>query len=1440
MTNDVSIRTGSRYVVRTVSIERRPASATTWSTVATGATTATGAYRASYTVPSLGAWSFRLSVAPTLTAAATTTTAREVTGWAAPRIGGITPTVGPTAGGAAVVITGTDLTGATAVSFGGTAGTGLRVTGATSLTVTTPAHVAGTVPVTVTSAGGVSNSLSYSYDAPPTPPPPTVTTVSPGAGDPSGGTLVHITGTELTGATAVSFGDAAGTGLTITGPTSLTVTTPAHVAGTVPLTVTTPGGVSNSLEYVYVTPAAQPVVTAVSPDSGDVSGGTVVHIEGTGLTGATAVLFGAERTSGFSIESDREIIVNSPAMEGPAQVHVRVVTPAGTSTDGPADLFTVLAAPTAVTPTPASGDTSGATLVTLTGDEVGQAVKVLFGTREARIVSVVSDSEIIVETPPASTVGPVVVKVWTAQDTSRAGATGLFAYEGACGTEYQAIVDVSGTLSSDRVWSPECAGVYRLQGPVTVATGASLRAEGGTTIAADANASLQVAGTFATTAAGTPVILTSTGDPSIGLTASDPGAALPAYWGGLSVLAGGTAQISGAALRWAQTGVTVQAGGSAVVTGSRLSDNAVAIVVVDGATGILRSTTVAGSGRGVVTTADSTVTIDDATFTGLQTAVTLGGPGATVSNSRFDSIQADTISVEYSPVDPTSFSQGNEATSSRINGVHLRNPVFEDGARLFGRPGWGLVVTNSYGYGGSGVPAPNVPSGSTVTVPADAVVKFAYFDHWPNYSEVGDLRVAGTLNVYGTLTKLTDDDAGGSIAAPGTYNDPLWGGAHFSGVHVVDGGVARVLPGSRLRYGASALTVASGGSAVVSGSELSDVGTGATFESGASGTVEDTLFERGTTGLNIPSGADVVVDHNRFSGLQTGVYLANPSTNVTNCAFDAISGDTISVVMGEAFDPARFSQGNVATNSRINGVYLHNPVFADGARLFGGPGWGMVVTNTYPYGVPYVPPPNVPAGSTVTVPSGAVVKFAYADHWPNNAEAGELRVAGTLNVYGTLTKLTDDAAGGPIAEPGTYQDPRWGNHFGGVRVLDGGHATLLGASVRYATAGVAATAGGAVAASGSTFVESATGIAVEDGATASVVGVAFEGGGTGLAIGRGARTTITDDSFTRMVTGISLSEPSTYVVDCTFEIISGDTIAVNVTEPYDPIRLAQGNTAVDSRVNGVQLNDTVFADGATLFGGAGWGLVLSYTSGNWWSPKPTVTAVPLGSSLSVPAGTVVKASGDRPIRIEGQLNLGGTPDAPVVFTSWRDSLPGGTTAGDRIDPTPGDWRGLAFADAKADTLIENAVFRYASVAIDIGSLSGMAVNRTQFAYNAQAFAVASTADSLGLDLPCVPPYSSFVTGHDNYYGAFGAAGVPVDLVQLIGGRVPEGNEKALFDEMTQMYNVSGPVSVGDNTIPWAEYSCPLTADFIPFPVTPILTPVVPFSAPPFPELAETI
>lgn len=180
-----------------------------------------------------------------------------------PIVTGVAPSYGVVTGDQPVTIYGMGFTSPVTVTFtppGGTAGTvDGTVVSATEVTATVPAGtVIGTADVTVTTSAGTSlasPASQYTYIGAGT---PFVTGVSPGYGIPGGGQPVAITGTGLSGASAVTFTPVGGgTGVSATSvandhttpDTLVTAVIPAGT-GTVDVTVTTestatsPGGTS--------------------------------------------------------------------------------------------------------------------------------------------------------------------------------------------------------------------------------------------------------------------------------------------------------------------------------------------------------------------------------------------------------------------------------------------------------------------------------------------------------------------------------------------------------------------------------------------------------------------------------------------------------------------------------------------------------------------------------------------------------------------------------------------------------------------------------------------------------------------------------------------------------------------------------------------------------------------------------------------------------------------------------------------------------------------------------------------------------------------------------------------------------------------------------------------------------------------------------------------
>ncbi|WP_353063325.1 IPT/TIG domain-containing protein [Tunturibacter psychrotolerans] len=344
-----------------------------------------------------------------------------------PFVSSVTPNAGPLSGGTAVTITGIDFAAGATVAFGSTAATNVTVVNSTTITATTPAGSAGAVTVTVTNSGGQSGSLAgaFTYAAP-----PTVSGVSPNSGSTSGGTAVTVTGTNFASGSAVKFGSAAATSVTVVNSTTITATTPAGSAGAATATVTVNGQSGNlASAFTYI---VEPTVSSVSPNSGPVAGGTSVTITGTNFASGATVTFGSTAATAVTVVNSTTITATTPAgSAGATTVTVAVNGQSGSL----ASAFTYIGQPTLTSVSPNNGPASGGTAVTLTGTNFAAGATVKFGSTAATSVTVVSSTSITAATP-AGSVGAVTVTV-----TNSGGQTGSLTN----GYTYNASVPISFT-----------------------------------------------------------------------------------------------------------------------------------------------------------------------------------------------------------------------------------------------------------------------------------------------------------------------------------------------------------------------------------------------------------------------------------------------------------------------------------------------------------------------------------------------------------------------------------------------------------------------------------------------------------------------------------------------------------------------------------------------------------------------------------------------------------------------------------------------------------------------------------------------------------------------------------------------------------------------------------------------------------------------------------
>ncbi|MGH3219672.1 MAG: IPT/TIG domain-containing protein, partial [Streptosporangiaceae bacterium] len=136
-------------------------------------------------------------------------------------------------------------------------------------------------------------------------------------------------------------------GVTVSSATSITAVSPAG-SGTADVTVTGPGGTSATSpadQFTYGPAPAAPAVSAVSPASGPVSGGTAVTVTGTNFAAGDTVSFGGSAAAGVVVNSATSITADAPpgnAQQVGGTVDVTVSGPGGASATGPADEFTYI------------------------------------------------------------------------------------------------------------------------------------------------------------------------------------------------------------------------------------------------------------------------------------------------------------------------------------------------------------------------------------------------------------------------------------------------------------------------------------------------------------------------------------------------------------------------------------------------------------------------------------------------------------------------------------------------------------------------------------------------------------------------------------------------------------------------------------------------------------------------------------------------------------------------------------------------------------------------------------------------------------------------------------------------------------------------------------------------------------------------------------------
>jgi hypothetical protein len=342
---------------------------------------------------------------------------------AAPSISSISPNNGFSSGGTTLTITGTGfLTGAT-VLLGTSPCSGVTVVSSTSITCSTPSHIAGSVNVSVTNTDSQTVTLTngFTFNAP-----PTVTSVSLNAGALAGGTNVTITGTGYYAGASVDFGGSACSSVVVTGTTSITCTTSTHAAGSVTVKVTNADTQYGTLAAGFTYQAA-PTVTSVSANGGSIYGNNVISISGSGFVNGATVSLGGSNCTNLSV-------INSALISCTTSAHVAgsvnvIVTNTDLQTGTLASGFTYRVAPTLVSISPSSGFSTGSTTITVSGTGFVTGATLLLGGSNCTSVNVISSTSLTCTT--SSHTAGAVSAVLTNSDGQKVTVASAYTYNAA-------------------------------------------------------------------------------------------------------------------------------------------------------------------------------------------------------------------------------------------------------------------------------------------------------------------------------------------------------------------------------------------------------------------------------------------------------------------------------------------------------------------------------------------------------------------------------------------------------------------------------------------------------------------------------------------------------------------------------------------------------------------------------------------------------------------------------------------------------------------------------------------------------------------------------------------------------------------------------------------------------------------------------------------------
>jgi hypothetical protein len=546
-----------------------------------------------------------------------------------------------------------------------------------------------------------------------------------------------------------------------------------------------------------------------------------------------------------------------------------------------------------------------------------------------------------------------------------------------------------------------------------------------------------------------------------------------------------------------------------------------------------------------------------------------------------------------------------------------------------------------------------IAHGATITIEPSTIIKTTRSGEIDVY---GSLVVDGTSGSPVTFTSFYDDTVGGDTDGDGGAEAPRRG--DWSGIQVLEGGQVNAQY-AVVDYASDGFSGSEAASLVVSHSTVENA--------------SNDGFEAFTAGEGTEAPKIVELTSNLVKGVNSEGVSVRAEGSGSAVTVPVIESNTVDEagsdafdIEGEALDPSKLTGNGGSSDSvpafSLGGKVAHNLTLPlGGLPLVIDPSYGLTIN----------------AGVTMTVPAGTVIK---AKRYAEFDVYGSLVVDGTSGSPVTFTSFYDDTVGGDTDGDGGAEAPRRGD-WSGIQVLEGGQVNAQYAVVDYASDGFSGSEAASLVVSHST-VENAS----NDG---------FEA----FTAGEGTEAPKIVELTSNLVKGVNSEGVSVRAEGSgsavTVPVIESNTVdeagsdAFDIEgEALDPSKLT-GNGGSSDSVPAFSLGGKVAHNLTLPLGGLP--LVIDPSYGL------TINA---GVTMTVPAGTVIKAKRYAEFDVYGSLVVDGTSGSPVTFTSFYDDTVGGDTDGDGGAEAPkvGDWSGILLGESGTASL-EETIVKYASTGL---------------------------------------------------------------------------------------------------------------------------------------------